>query len=246
MKKLKVNWYLVIFLSIILISGLILTWFIRELYQSEYKANLLNVEVTTMIGTFIAGTVGVLFSAGSAVIFYGALSYQRKELKQIKGSNDTQILLNLYFELFKKFNEIRSKLNNVDPVYINIAPLENIPIRQIRQTISFEDDKIIFRYKFLSDKNKALLFQFCETYFSLVDCCKKIEIVRWGIQENDKFLDCEEIIVNTLSDEEMFLIDVYGKTVRTKHKKYFLESIPWLNRTQLELTLNLDDELVIY
>lgn len=245
------NWaiYLIIVGVVIIVVFLFMMGF-----SGMLKKGNLNTEYTTMLGTFIGGSVGAIWALAGVLLFFAALMYQRKELEEtIKVKNATIQAFNdqkeayklqtdllefskfqtLFFGLYEIFNSIRNDLNTVTP-HNHTVPMV-VFSKKIKESMApyhvsllYNSDQLIDR---LTSEMPAYInkfINFCETFYTLVYHSTH---EKHRENENDKaYLKHESLIVRGLSEDEMLLIFYYG--LHSNHsahlREYFKTGPSWV------------------
>ncbi len=96
--------------------GVIIWFLIRLLYFEGYwnTSNNINLLQSSLIGEFISGFSGTIFTIIGVVLLFETLVLQRKELKESRAVFEKQQFENTFFNLLKLYEEITKSLFYID------------------------------------------------------------------------------------------------------------------------------------
>lgn len=214
----------------------------------------IDLQVTSMIGTFISGTIGVLFSFVSVILFYSALIYQRKELHVANQSRkdlqeayskqneflEFQKFQDYYFQVYKFFSETKIELRT--EIAINGVTKSSLfrcsfqgklfvsyaeTAIHVKDVLDIPDSSIFFAE--LDFEIIKRLFDYCQQFNSLIT--RSVEMAEKSDSNNRDYLYFQDTLISPLTIDEIFSITLYAFQEQ-QHTKLLLalsKSSVWLN-----------------
>jgi len=183
----------------------------------------LNPNYTVMVGTFIGGTIGAIWTLTGVLLYYAALMYQREQTHVAKVAHEDlnrayehqklEAEINqfqmLYFQLFSQLQNFRDALNSYDIIEEKKTHLDVIS-KIIWDAISAETEQngeynpqyAKTAINNLLPKYKGLLSSFCETFFFIALKCIN--------DKKDYKTQYMTLLVDTLPDHELTIVKTYG------------------------------------
>lgn len=155
--KINSNSILKYFSFTLIISGIVITigyfWLIGNGIISQNNSS--SFQNSSMIGDFIGGVVGALWSLAGVLLFYIALTYQTKEIK----NQEAQIALQRE-ELQNQIIELRETrdvylLQNFENTFFNLLRNQREIVNSIEFEFNFSDG--------LKEYNGVRFFDFCKS-----------------------------------------------------------------------------------
>lgn len=185
--------FLLIIAIISILSGIYITYaFLKNISQSIQiveNGESIDVETTGMIGDYMGGVVGTIWSFSGVILFFLALRLQSRELslqiEELKSTREVfsiQQFENTFFNLIKTQNDIRQSMEyRKEDIFLDSYNLEifkaHAVFEEVKKYMQNEKDKFIRSFKAykkqlskeseLSEKNKLELKQQFFQYYSI-------------------------------------------------------------------------------
>lgn len=232
---------------------LIVFWvYIRK---SNYTINYpIDLPFTSMVGTFLSGTIGVLFSFVSVILFYSALIYQKKELHVANQSRsdlqeayckqndyfEFQKFQDYFFQFYRFFNDSNVEFRSQISLNGNLASsLQRSSFQgklftadaartiEIRSVVNIPESDIFFAQ--LDIETVKRLASYSQHFYSIISRTAEMEC-KSDSNKRD-YLYFQDTLISPLSLDELYAITLYAFQ-KKQHLRLLLvlsTSTVWLN-----------------
>lgn len=192
----------------------VLIWFLyRILYVEGYwnSKNNINLSQSSLIGEFIGGFSGTLFTLVGVILLFETLVLQRKELKESRSVFSKQHFENTFFNLLNLYGQITKSLVYSDPASSDSSKFTGKEYFQKNREIfyekfqtqsSFTNARKILKINYIEfySSNKETIAHYFRTIYRIFKYINESEL------SNIEKMKYAKIVRAQLTDSELFFI----------------------------------------
>lgn len=214
------------------IGMLIILWFcLRGFFIEKFinPSGLIHLPDAGLVGDFIGGFVGVIFTFVGIILLYETLKFQRKELSESKRVFTKQQFDNSFFELLRLYNEtinsIYLKINNKvvrGKDFFSFHKQELQDVFTTNRTLSYNRKNAVKLYEKLYVDHIDITSTYFRTLYRIYALIDNSEL-----SEEDK-VEYSKILRAQLSNSELFFIRYNAMTRIGGNSAYYINKYNYL------------------